>query len=97
MERHQHAVVKLLFPFGAGLGISFSETRASHNKPDGFGTERPTFGVEMISAASYCFHVFPRVNIEQQECCVNFCDFLGFGFTFLCINRFSMHMCIIRN
>ena len=34
-------------PFGAGLGISFSQTRASHNKPDGFGSERSTFGDDM--------------------------------------------------
>ena len=77
MERHQHDVVKKFVPFGAGLGISFSQTRASHNKPDSFGRERPTFGDEMISAASYCFQIFSSVNIEQQECCVNFCDFRG--------------------
>ena len=59
-------------PFGAGLGISFSQTRASHNKPDGFGREHPTFGEEMISAASYCFQKFPSVNLEVL------CQFLGF-------------------
>ena len=74
------------FPFGAGLGISFSQTRASHNKHDGFGRERPNFGGETISIASYCFQIFSHVNIEQQECCVNFCDFSGFVWTFLCIN-----------
>ena len=72
--------------FGAGLGICFSQTRASHNKHDGFGRERPTFGDETISIASYCFQFFSHVNIKQQECCVNFCDFLGFVWTFLCIN-----------
>ena len=52
-----------------------------------FGRERPTFGDETISIASYCFHVFfSRGNIEQQECCVNFYDFSGFVWTFLCIN-----------
>ena len=45
----------IFFPFGPGLGICFSGTRASHNKHDGFGRERPTFGDEMISIASYCF------------------------------------------
>ena len=59
-------------PFGAGLGICFSQTRASHNKHDGFGRERPTFGDETISIASYCFQKISPVNIEQQECCVNF-------------------------
>ena len=46
---------KFFVPFGAGLGISFSQTRASHNKPDGFSTERATFGDEMIFVASYYF------------------------------------------
>ena len=83
--------------FGAGLGICFSQTRASHNKRDGFGRERPTFGDETISIASYCFQKISRVNIEQQECCVNFCDFSGFIWTFLCINWvFNAFMCIIQ-
>ena len=73
-------------PFGAGLGICFSQNRASHNKLDGFGRERPTFGEEMISIASYCFQEISRVNIEQHECCVIFWDFPGFVWTFLCIN-----------
>ena len=45
-------------PFGTGLGISFSQTSASHNECDGFGRERATFGDETISIASYCFQVF---------------------------------------
>ena len=63
---------KFFVPFGAGLGISFSQTLASHNKRDGFGRERATFGDETISVASYCFQKFSSVNIEQQECCVQF-------------------------
>ena len=77
---------KFFVPFGADLGICFSQTRASQNKHDGFGRERPTFGDETISIASYCFQIFSRVNIEQQECYVNFWDFSGFVWTFLCIN-----------
>ena len=50
-----------------------------------FCRERPTFGDEMIYIASYCFQFFSHVNIEQQECCVFFCDFSGFVWTFLCI------------
>ena len=84
-------------PFGAGLGICFSQTRASHNKHDGFGRESPIFGDETISIASYCFQKISSVNIEQQECCVNFCDFSGFVWTFLCINWvFNAFMCIIQ-
>ena len=79
-------MVIFFVPFGAGLGISFSQTRASHNKRDGFGRERDTFGYETIYVASYCFQKISSVNIEQQECCVNFWDFSGFVWTFLCIN-----------
>ena len=68
MERHQHAVVNFLSHLGQVWGY------ASHNKPNGFSRERPTFGDETISIASYCFEKFSRVNVEQQECCVN----LGF-------------------
>ena len=53
MERHQHAVVNFLSHLGVGLGISFSQTRDSHDKRDGFGRERATFGDETISVASY--------------------------------------------
>ena len=45
-------------PFGAGSGISFSQTRASHNKRGGFGRERVTFGDGTISVASYCCNFF---------------------------------------
>ena len=97
MERHQHAVVKKFVPFGAGLGISFSQTRASHNKHGGFDRERPTFGDEMISIASYCFQKISRVNIEQQECCVIFFIFRSSFGHFYALTEFSMHfMCIIQ-
>ena len=39
---------------------------------------------------------FSSVNIEQQECCVNFGDFSVFVWIFLCINCvFDAFMCII--
>ena len=80
MERHQHAVVKILSQLGQVW------VQASHNKCDGFGRERFTFLDETISIASSRFQFFPSVNIEQQECCVNFCHFSGFVWTFLGIN-----------
>ena len=86
MERHPTCRGKFFEPFGAGLGISFSQTRASHNKRDGFGRERVTFGDETISVASYCFQKISSVNIEQQECCVKFLIYSGFVWTFLYIN-----------
>ena len=84
---------KSLVLFGAGLGISVSQTRASHNKRDGFGRERATFGDERISHASYCFQKTSSVNIEQQECCVQFWNFSGFVWTFYALTEFSMHLC----
>ena len=84
MEQHQHG--ENIVPFGAGSGISFSQTRASHNKHDGFGGEHATFGDETKSVASYCFQKNSSVNIEQQECCVKFWNFSGFVWTFLYIN-----------
>ena len=80
MERHQHVLVKNLSHLGQVCGY------ASHHKPDGFSRERPTFGDKTISIACYCFEKISRVNIEQQECCVNFWDFWGFAWTFLYIN-----------
>ena len=73
-------------PIWAGLGISFSQIRASHNKHDGLGRKRPTFGDETISIASYCFQVFSHVNIEQQECRQKNWNYSGFVWAFLCIN-----------
>ena len=86
-------------PFGARLGISFSQTRASHNKLDGFGRERMSH--LWVQNDIHCLLLlsafFSRANIEQQECCVNFCDFLGFVWTILCINWvFNAFMCIIQ-
>ena len=60
----ESTVVVNFFPFGAGLGISVSQTGASHNKREGFGRERATFGDETISIASYCFQKVSSVNIE---------------------------------
>jgi hypothetical protein len=85
MEWHQHAMVKKNVPFGAGFGISFSQTRASHNKPHGSGRERVTFVDEMMFIASSCFQIFSGVNIEQQESRFKFCYFLGFVWTILYI------------
>ena len=97
MERHQHVVVQILSHFGAGLRIRFSQTAASHDKLDGFGTERATFGDEMISVASYCFQKISSANIEQQECCVKFWNFWGSFGHFYTLTGFSRHfMCIIQ-
>ena len=84
-------------PFGAGLGICFSQARASHNKHGCFGRERPTFGDKTITIASYCFQIF---FLCQHRTTGVFCEFLwfsGFVWTLLCINWvFNAFMCIIQ-
>ena len=57
----------------------------------------PPLGTKWYPLPLIAFNFFYNVNIEQQECCVNFCDFLGFVWTFLCINSvFNAFMCIIQ-
>ena len=88
---------KKFVPFGAGLGISLSHTRASHNKPGSFGREHATFGDETISVASYCFQNLSSVNIEQRSVVFNFGIFQGSFGHFYTLTGFSRHfMCIIQ-
>ena len=75
MERHKHAVVKNLSHLGQVWVYASHKLEALTTNMMVFDRERPTFGEKTISITSYCFQFFSRVNIEQQECCVNFCDF----------------------
>ena len=93
MEWHPTCRRNFFVPFGAVLGISFSQTRASHNKVDGFGRGLHTFGDETVSIACYCFQKISRVNIEQQECCVIFGIFRGSFGHFYALIEFLMHLC----
>ena len=86
MEGHQHAVVQILSHLGHVWVYASHKPELLTTSMMVFGREHPTFGDKTISIASYCFQIFSRVNIEQQECCVSFCDFSGFVWTFLCIN-----------
>ena len=86
MERHQHAMVQILSHLGQVWVYASHKLEPLTTSMMVFGRERPTFVDETIYIASYCFQIFSRVNIEQQECCVIFCDFLGFVCIFLCIN-----------
>ena len=57
----------------------------------------PPLGTKRYPFPLIAFNFFSRVNIEQQECCVNFYDFSWFIWTFLCINWvFNAFMCIIQ-
>ena len=85
MERYQSPVVQILSHLGQVWVYASHKPELLTTSMMVFGRERPTFGDETISIACYCFKFFSRVNIEQQECCVNFCDFSGFVWTFLCI------------
>ena len=58
-----------------------------------FGRERPTFGDETISIATYCFQKNSRVNLAQQECSVSFFIFRGSYGHFYALTEFSMHLC----
>ena len=91
MERHQHAVVQILSHLGQVWVYASHKPELLTTSMMVFGRERPTFVDKTISVASYCF--FSRVNLEQQECCVNFFDFLGFVWTFYALSEFSMHLC----
>ena len=86
MERHQHAVVQNLSHLVQVWVYASHKPELLTTSMMVFGRERPTFGDKTISIASYCFLFFSRADIDQQECCVNFCDISGFVWTFLCIN-----------
>ena len=87
MERHQHVVVKKLSHLGqVWVYASHKPELLTTSLMVSVGNVRPTFGDETISIASYCFQKNSRINIEQQECSVNFWDFSEFVWIFLCIN-----------
>ena len=91
MERHQHAVVKFLSRLGQVWVYASHKPELLTTSIIVFGRERATFGDEMISVASYSFQKISHVNIEQQECCVNFWDFGGPFGHFNALIEFSMH------
>ena len=93
MEWNQHAVVQILPHLGQVWVYASHKPELLTKSRMVFGRERPTFGDEMISIASYCFQIFSRVNIEQQECCVNCFDFWGSFGHFYALSEFSMHLC----
>ena len=90
MERHQLAVVQILSHLGQVWVYASHKPELLTTSMMVFGKERPTFRDETISIASYCFQVFSRVNIEPQECCVNFSGSFGH---FYALNEFLMHLC----
>ena len=75
MARHQHAMLQILSHLGQVWVYASHKLELLTTSMMVFPRERPTFGEETISIASYCFQIFSRVNIEQQECCLNFVIF----------------------
>ena len=65
MEWHQHPVVQILSYLGQVWVYASQKPELVTTSMMVFGRERPTFGDETISIASYCFQFFSRVNIEQ--------------------------------
>ena len=96
MEQHQRAMVKFLSHLGqVCVYASYKPELLTTSMMVSVGNA-PTLGAKRYPLPLIAFK-FSRVNIEQQECCVNFCDFSGFVWTFLCIMWvFNAFMCIIQ-
>ena len=66
MERHEHDVVKILSYFGKVWVYASHKPELLTTSMMVFGRERPTFGDETISIASYCFQVFFLVSTKNN-------------------------------
>ena len=53
----------------------------------------PPLGMKRYTLPLIAFKFFSCVNIEQQECCVNFWDFWGSFGHFYALIEFSIHLC----
>ena len=93
MERHQHAVVQILSHLGQVWVYACHKPELLTTSMMVFGRERPSLWTERYPLPLIAFNFFSRVNIEQQECCVNFCDFRGTFGHFYALTKFSMHLC----
>ena len=93
MERHQHAMVKIFSHSGEVWVYASDKPELLTTSRIVFGRERPTFGDETISIASYCFQIFSPVNIEQQSVVSIFGIFQGSFGHFYALTEFSMHLC----
>ena len=97
MERHQHVVVQF-FPIWGRFGYMLLTNRSFSQQAWWFSVGNvPPLETKRCPLPLIAFIFFSRVNIEQQECCVNFCNFSGFVWSFLCINWvFNAFRCIIQ-
>ena len=97
MERHQHAWYKFC-PIWGRFGYMLLTNRSFSQQAWWFSVWNvPPSGTKRYPLPLIAFKFLSRVNIERQECCVNFCDFSRFVWTFLCISWvFNAFMCIIQ-
>ena len=93
MERQQHAVVQIFSHLGHVWVYGSNKPELLTTSMMVFGRERPNFGGETISIASYCFQFVSRVNIEQHEYFVIFVIFRDSFGLFYALSEFSMHLC----
>ena len=85
MERYQHAVVEILSHLGqVWVNASHKPALLTTSMMVSVGNVQP-LGTKRYPLALIALKKKSCVNIEQEECCVNFCDFLGFVWIFLCI------------
>ena len=97
MERHQHAVVQILSHLGQVWVYASHKPELLTTSMMVFGKERPTFGNETISTATYCFQKNFSCQHSTTGVSYEFFYFSGFVWTFLCINWvFNAFMCIIQ-
>ena len=88
---------KKFVPFGAGFGISFSQTRASHKKPHGSGGERVTSVDETTFVASSCLHFFLDATSTNRSVVLKFGIIQGlFGHFYTLTEFLRLLMCIIQ-
>ena len=90
MEWHRHAMVKNSSHLGQVWVYASHQPELLTTSMMVFGRERPTFGDEMISIASYCFQVFFSC---QHGTTGVLCEFLGSFGHFYALTEFSMHLC----
>ena len=85
-------------PIGGRFGYMLLTNRSFSQQAWWFSVGNvPPLGTKRYPLPLIAYNFFSRVNREQQECCVNFCDFSGFVWTFYALTEFSMHfLCIMQ-
>ena len=94
MERHQHAVVQILSHCGQVWVYASHKPELLTTSMMVFCRERPTFGDETISIASYCFQVFFSCQHRTTGVLCEFLWFFGVRLDIsFALSEFSMHLC----